>query len=290
MAAARALRLLGHAIDAREQLAIAEALGWSAQLQRYVLWALQCLLFVVVCMRSSSPHRLRRELDRDAMQARDGTDDDGSDDGSSGGSGDDSDGDDADANADANAAVAMLELLCKARAALRAVPPPPAPQPAAVASSGAAAAATTVATRRFEGHRHAATIKDVAFLGDDEQSVASGSDDGRMFVWRTRDAQLQCAPLADRSVVNCVQSAPGGGLRLASCGIDTTVKLWTPVGDDDHAAAAAAEAADAAAANRVRRGADGGHRTMPRAVTLALLHLLRQAQFSPEDDVDAHDS
>jgi hypothetical protein len=34
LAAARALRVLGHVIDAREQLAIAEALGWSAQLQR----------------------------------------------------------------------------------------------------------------------------------------------------------------------------------------------------------------------------------------------------------------
>jgi hypothetical protein len=47
---------------------------------------------------------------------------------------------------------------------------------------------------------------------------------------------------------------------------------------------AAAEAADAAAANRARRGADGGRRAMPRAVTLALLHLLRQTQFSPDAD------
>ena len=229
-------------------------------------------------------HRLRRELDRDAAQARDGADDDGSDD--DGSSGDDSDAGEADSDADA--AAAMLALLREARAALRAVPPPPAPLPAASASSSATAAAAAVATRRFEGHRHAATIKDVAFIGDDEQCVASGSDDGRMFIWRTRDAALQCAPVADRSVVNCVQSAPGGGLRLASCGIDTTVKLWAPVGDAEHAAAAAAEAADAVAANRVRRGADGGRRTMPRAVTLALLHLLRQAQFSPED-MDAED-
>jgi len=231
-------------------------------------------------------HRLRRELDRDAAQARDGTDDDGYDD--DGSSGDDSDAGEADSDADA--AAAMLELLREARAALRAVPPPPAPLPAAAASSGGgAAAAAAVATRRFEGHRHAATIKDVAFIGDDEQCVASGSDDGRMFIWRTRDAALQCAPVADRSVVNCVQSAPGGGLRLASCGIDTTVKLWAPVGDAEHAAAAAAEAADAVAANRVRRGADGGRRTMPRAVTLALLHLLRQAQFSSPEDMDAED-
>jgi hypothetical protein len=36
LAAARALRVLGHVIDAREQLAVAEALGWSARLQRCV--------------------------------------------------------------------------------------------------------------------------------------------------------------------------------------------------------------------------------------------------------------
>ena len=235
---------------------------------------------LLLCPHCIAARRLRRELDRDAAEARDGAAADGSDD--DGSTGDDSEADEADPDADA--AAAMLELLREARAALRAVPPPPAPPPAAVASSAAAAA--TVATRRFEGHRHAATIKDVAFLGDEEQCVASGSDDGRMFVWRTRDAALQCAPVADRSVVNCVQSAPGGGLRLASCGIDTTVKLWAPVGDAEHAAAAAAEAAEAAAANRARRGADGGRRTMPRAVTLALLHLLRQAQFSPAEDMD----
>ena len=242
--------------------------------------ATNCFCCVLIALPAC---RLRRELDRDAAEARDGAAADGSDD-EEGSSDDDSDADEVDTDADA--AAAMLELLREARAALRAVPIPPAPLPAAVASSGAAAAASTVATRRFEGHRHAATIKDVAFLGDDEQCVASGSDDGRMFVWRTRDAELQCAPVADRSVVNCVQSAPGGGLRLASCGIDTTVKLWAPVGDAEAAAAAAAEAAEAAAANRARRGADGGRRTMPRAVTLALLHLLRQAQFSPTDDHD----
>lgn len=218
---------------------------------------------------------MRRELDRDAALARGASDD------ASTGSGSDDDDDEMEDDADAAAAAAMLELLQEASAALRAVPPPPAPSPAAAASPGAAA--SVVPTRRFEGHRHAATIKDVAFLGDDEQCVASGSDCGRMFVWQTANTTLLAAPLADRAVVNCVQSAPGSGLRLASCGIDTTVKLWAPVGDDEHAAHAAEKARDAAAANRARRGADGGRRTMPRAVTLALLHLLRQTQFNPQD-------
>jgi hypothetical protein len=220
---------------------------------------------------------LRRELDRDAALARGASDDAST--GSGSGTDDDDDAEMED-DADAAAATAMLELLHEAAAALRAVPPPPAPSPAAAASPGAAA--SVVPTRRFEGHLHAATIKDAAFLGDDEQCVASGSD-GRMYIWRAASRQLLCAPLADRAVVNCVQSAPGSGLRLASCGIDTTVKLWAPTGDDEHAARAAEEARDAAAANGARRGADGGRRTMPRAVTLALLHLLRQTQFNPQD-------
>jgi hypothetical protein len=60
------------------------------------------------------------------------------------------------------------------------------------------------------------------------------SHDGRMYIWSAASSALLCAPVADRAVVNCVQSAPGSGLRLASCGIDTTVKLWAASGDDEH--------------------------------------------------------
>jgi WD40 repeat protein len=36
---------------------------------------------------------------------------------------------------------------------------------------------------RFRGHISRQTIKDVAFVGPGDCAVASGSDDGRMFIW-----------------------------------------------------------------------------------------------------------
>lgn len=36
---------------------------------------------------------------------------------------------------------------------------------------------------RYRGHISRQTIKDVAFVGPGDCAVASGSDDGRMFIW-----------------------------------------------------------------------------------------------------------
>ncbi len=36
---------------------------------------------------------------------------------------------------------------------------------------------------RYRGHVSRQTIKDVAFVGPGDCAVASGSDDGRMFIW-----------------------------------------------------------------------------------------------------------
>ena len=36
---------------------------------------------------------------------------------------------------------------------------------------------------RYRGHISRLTIKDVAFVGPGHCAVASGSDDGRMFIW-----------------------------------------------------------------------------------------------------------
>ena len=36
---------------------------------------------------------------------------------------------------------------------------------------------------RYRGHISRLTIKDVAFVGPGDCAVASGSDDGRMFIW-----------------------------------------------------------------------------------------------------------
>jgi hypothetical protein len=117
----------------------------------------------------------------------------------------------------------------------------------------------------------------VSFIGEAQSCVASGSDDGRFFVWRRNGGELLAAPRGDASVVNCVSASPCG-LRVASCGIDTTVKLWAPATGAEGADAARADADAAAAANasRARRGVDGGRRALPGGVTLTLMQLLQR--------------
>lgn len=36
----------------------------------------------------------------------------------------------------------------------------------------------------YRGHCNVQTIKDVSFVGPDQQMVAAGGDDGRMFLWQ----------------------------------------------------------------------------------------------------------
>eukprot|EP00775_Hariotina_reticulata_P005038 gene5038-5280_t len=80
---------------------------------------------------------------------------------------------------------------------------------------------------RYRGHLSVKTVKDVSFVCPDESLVAAGSDDGRMFIWdRTSGALVTCLR-GDQFVVNCIESHPHLPL-LVSCGIDKTVKLWSP--------------------------------------------------------------
>ncbi|MEW5309884.1 MAG: hypothetical protein WDW38_001730 [Sanguina aurantia] len=80
---------------------------------------------------------------------------------------------------------------------------------------------------RFRGHCNTRTVKDVAFVGPDEGLVAAGSDDGRMMLWDRTTGRLVTALRADRDIVNCVASHPCLPM-LASCGIDSSIKLFTP--------------------------------------------------------------
>lgn len=48
---------------------------------------------------------------------------------------------------------------------------------------------------RYRGHRSMQTIKDVSFVGPDDCAVASGSDDGRMFIWDRRSGARTVFPL-----------------------------------------------------------------------------------------------
>jgi len=81
--------------------------------------------------------------------------------------------------------------------------------------------------RHYVGNRNVATIKDVNFLGPNDEWVTSGSDDGNFFIWEKLTATLHGIYEGDSSVVNMVEGHPQLPL-VAVSGIDTTVKLFAP--------------------------------------------------------------
>ncbi|CAL0300511.1 unnamed protein product [Lupinus luteus] len=79
----------------------------------------------------------------------------------------------------------------------------------------------------FKGHRNCETVKGVNFFGPKCEYVVSGSDCGRIFIWRKKDGQLIRVMEADKHVVNCIESHPHT-IVLASSGIEHDIKIWTP--------------------------------------------------------------
>ncbi|XP_031392600.1 WD and tetratricopeptide repeats protein 1 isoform X2 [Punica granatum] len=81
---------------------------------------------------------------------------------------------------------------------------------------------------RYVGHCNVGTdIKQASFLGQKGEYIASGSDDGRWFIWEKRTGRLVKMLPGDEAVVNCVQCHPYDGV-VATSGIDSTIKIWTP--------------------------------------------------------------
>ncbi|PWA64150.1 WD40 repeat-containing protein [Artemisia annua] len=79
----------------------------------------------------------------------------------------------------------------------------------------------------FKGHRNCVAVKGVSLFGPKCEYVPSGSDCGRMFIWRKKDAKLVRLIEADKEVVNCIEAHPDIPI-LASSGIDNDIKIWTP--------------------------------------------------------------
>ncbi|XP_043713585.1 DDB1- and CUL4-associated factor 8-like [Telopea speciosissima] len=79
----------------------------------------------------------------------------------------------------------------------------------------------------YNGHKNCDTVKGVGFFGPNCEYVVSGSDCGRIFIWRKKDGQLLRAMEADKDVVNCIEPHPHASF-LASSGIDNDVKIWIP--------------------------------------------------------------
>ncbi|KAL5527685.1 hypothetical protein ACEPAG_6486 [Sanghuangporus baumii] len=81
--------------------------------------------------------------------------------------------------------------------------------------------------RKFVGHCNVETVKDVNFIGPEDEYVASGSDDGNFFLWKKSTGQICGIYEGDQAVVNVIEGHPR--LPLIACsGIDTTVKLFAP--------------------------------------------------------------
>lgn len=82
--------------------------------------------------------------------------------------------------------------------------------------------------QRYVGHCNVGTdIKQASFLGQKGEYIASGSDDGRWFIWEKSTGRLIKVLIGDGAVVNCVQSHPFDCV-VATSGIDNTIKMWTP--------------------------------------------------------------
>uniref|UniRef100_J3L2H9 Uncharacterized protein n=1 Tax=Oryza brachyantha TaxID=4533 RepID=J3L2H9_ORYBR len=79
----------------------------------------------------------------------------------------------------------------------------------------------------FKGHRNKNTIKGVNFLGPNCDYVTTGSDCGRVFIWRKKDGDLMRVMKGDKRIVNCVEQHPSG-IVIASSGIEKDIKIWAP--------------------------------------------------------------
>mmetsp|Transcript_70678 Transcript_70678/g.189554 ORF Transcript_70678/g.189554 Transcript_70678/m.189554 type:complete len:175 (+) Transcript_70678:3-527(+) len=80
----------------------------------------------------------------------------------------------------------------------------------------------------FGGHCNRRTIKECAYVGGRAELVASGSDDGRLFLWHASSGALAgLGEGGDSFVVNSVAPHPRD-LCLATGGIDSCVKVWAP--------------------------------------------------------------
>ncbi|KAJ0011280.1 hypothetical protein Pint_34218 [Pistacia integerrima] len=79
----------------------------------------------------------------------------------------------------------------------------------------------------YKGHRNCVTVKGVNFCGPKCEYVVSGSDCGRIFIWKKKGGELIRVMEADKEVVNCIEPHPHSTV-LASSGIESDVKIWTP--------------------------------------------------------------
>ncbi|KAE8706651.1 DDB1- and CUL4-associated factor 8-like isoform X2 [Hibiscus syriacus] len=79
----------------------------------------------------------------------------------------------------------------------------------------------------YKGHMNREMVKGVRFFGPRSEYVVSGSDCGRIFIWKRKCGELVRVMEAEKHVVNCIESHPHSAV-LASSGIETVIKIWAP--------------------------------------------------------------
>ncbi|XP_024454217.1 uncharacterized protein LOC7470422 isoform X3 [Populus trichocarpa] len=100
-------------------------------------------------------------------------------------------------------------------------------EPGSIASSSSMDLDGKNAPQVYMGHRNCETVKGVSFFGPRCEYVSSGSDCGRIFIWKKRGGELIRVIEADKDVVNCTEPHPHT-MALASSGIEYDIKIWTP--------------------------------------------------------------
>ncbi|KAL4292049.1 hypothetical protein GQ457_14G025050 [Hibiscus cannabinus] len=78
----------------------------------------------------------------------------------------------------------------------------------------------------YKGLANKEREKGVSFFGPKSEYVVTGSDYGRIFIWKKKGGELVRVMKADKRSVNSIESHPQTGV-LASCGTEE-IKIWTP--------------------------------------------------------------
>jgi len=152
--------------------------------------------------------------------------------------------------------------------------------------------------RTFGGHRNSQTVKGVNFYGNCSEYIISGSDCGHLFVWKTRTGSLVNYQFADGDVeiepgvLNALEPHPYLPY-LATSGLDSTVKLWSPFGinfldEPDHIIQSAKKGAMRNRRNRLSFKDSNCDISQLSAVVRLLSHRFTERHFE-QDDSDEDD-
>lgn len=89
---------------------------------------------------------------------------------------------------------------------------------------------TGTVLQTYEGHKHSRDVIRSAFGGADENFVISGSENSKVYIWRTSGKLIAVYEGHNGGCVNAAAWHPKHPSVFATAGDDKTVKIWTPDG------------------------------------------------------------